>query len=106
MITFQDFMSIAEARQPISLDARSKIADVADTLGGRGYERDPRERERAERMISSLEKSDKSRGKRELPVGRMARKIQRLVARPQRTGADKEADFARAEIISDTLKDR
>lgn len=106
MITFQQFMNLAEARQPISLDARSRIADVADTLGARGYERQPKERERAEKLISALEKSDKSRGKRELPVGRMARKIQRLVARPQRTGADKEADFARAEIISDTLKDR
>lgn len=57
-------------------------------------------------MISRLEKYDKSRGKGELPVGRMARKIATLVKRPQRSGADKEGDFVRAEHVYDVLSDR
>ena len=94
------YYSVVEARQPISRNARERIADIA----GADYSYDYKGRERANKLIRSLSNYDKNRGKRELPVGRMARKLRTLQSRPQ-VGADKEKDYARAEDIERSLRD-
>jgi len=93
------FYSVLEARQPISRNARERIADIAAD----NYSYNHKGKERANKLINALSDHDKNRGKGELPVGRMARKIRTLQSRYRR-GADKEEDYSRADEIENRLK--
>lgn len=93
------YYSVIEARQPISRNARERIADIA----GADYSYNPKGKARASKLINALSDHDKNRGKGELPVGRMARKLRTLQSRPQ-VGADKEKDYSRADEIEGNLR--
>jgi hypothetical protein len=97
-----------EARQPISRASREQISNIVGTTDApyASFKNPEKQKSRVRKLITGLEKSDKSRQKGELPVGRMARKVHTLLSRPRRSGADKEADYARAEYIDDIMRNR
>jgi hypothetical protein len=97
-----------EARQPISRASREQISNIVGTTDApyASFKNPEKQKTRVRKLITGLEKSDKSRQKGELPVGRMARKVHTLLSRPRRSGADKEADYARAEYIDNIMRNR
>jgi hypothetical protein len=97
-----------ESRQPISRASREQISNIVGTTDApyASFKNPEKQKSRVRKLITGLEKSDKSRQKGELPVGRMARKVHTLLSRPRRSGADKEADYARAEYIDDIMRNR
>ena len=98
---------IYEERRPISRGAREQIYDIISASSDpyTSVKNAERQKSRVRRLMSGLERADRTRGRRELPVGRMTRKMHSLLTRPRKSGADKESDFSRAEYISSVMRD-
>lgn len=97
---------IYEERRPISRGAREQISDIISTSSDpyTSVKNPQTQKSRVRRLMSGLERADRTRGRGELPVGRMSKKMHSLLTRPRKSGADKESDFSRAEYIASVMR--